>query len=80
MMELVSTWLVMTAVFIILLLLFRNVVISTGQVTKLAGGGSSSFKDLTDENVFSLEARKEAGTQLRKIQRGDDPDEYGQES
>lgn len=36
----------------------------------------SSFKDLTDENVFSLEARKEAGTQLRKIQRGDDPDDW----
>ena len=36
----------------------------------------SSFKDLTDENVFSLEARKVAGTQLRKIQRGDEPDDW----
>jgi phage-related protein len=36
----------------------------------------SSFKDLTDENLFSLEARKIAGTQLRKIQRGDEPDDW----
>lgn len=36
----------------------------------------SSFKDLTDENVFSLEARKVVGTQLRKIQRGDEPDDW----
>ena len=36
----------------------------------------SSFEDLTDENVFSLEARKVAGTQLRKIQRGDEPDDW----
>lgn len=36
----------------------------------------SSFKDLTDENIFSLDARKAAGTQLRKIQRGDEPDDW----
>jgi len=36
----------------------------------------SSFKDLMNENVFSLEARKIAGTQLRKIQRGDVPDDW----
>ena len=36
----------------------------------------SSFKDLTDENVFSLEARRVAGTQLRKIQRSDNPDDW----
>ena len=27
----------------------------------------SSFKDLLDENIFSLEARRVAGTQLRKV-------------
>jgi phage-related protein len=36
----------------------------------------SSFKDLMDENHFSLEARKIAGVQLRKIQRGDEPDDW----
>lgn len=36
----------------------------------------SSFKDLTDDNIFSSEARKVAGQQLRKIQRGDEPDDW----
>ncbi len=36
----------------------------------------SSFKDLLDENIFSLEARRVAGTQLRKVQRGDEPDDW----
>jgi len=36
----------------------------------------SSFKDLLDESIFSLEARKVAGTQLRKVQRGDEPDDW----
>ncbi len=36
----------------------------------------SSFKDLTDDKTFSSDARKEVGRQLRKIQRGDDPDDW----
>ena len=36
----------------------------------------SSFRDLLDENIFSLEARRVAGTQLRKVQRGDEPDDW----
>jgi phage-related protein len=36
----------------------------------------SSFKDLVDGNIFSLEARKVAGTQLRKVQRGVEPDDW----
>ena len=41
----------------------------------LAWAGSS-YKDLTDDNVFSLEARKVARKQLRKAQRGDEPDDW----
>jgi phage-related protein len=41
----------------------------------LAWAGSS-YKDLTDEDIFSLEARKVAGNQLRKVQRGDEPDDW----
>ncbi|MEY3200734.1 MAG: hypothetical protein RIR70_284 [Pseudomonadota bacterium] len=36
----------------------------------------SSFKDLTDDDIFPMEARKVAGQQLRKIQRGDEPDDW----
>jgi phage-related protein len=36
----------------------------------------SSFKDLTDDDIFPLEARKVAGKQLRKVQRGDEPDDW----
>ena len=36
----------------------------------------SSFKDLMDEHTFSTDARKEAGRQLRKVQRGDEPDDW----
>lgn len=31
---------------------------------------------MLDESIFSLEARKVAGTQLRKVQRGDEPDDW----
>lgn len=41
----------------------------------LAWAGSS-YKDLTDDDIFSLEARKVAGKQLRKVQRGDEPDDW----
>ena len=41
----------------------------------LAWAGSS-YKDLTDDNIFSLEARKVAGKQLRKVQCGDEPDDW----
>ena len=34
------------------------------------------MKDLKDEGVFPLEARLTAGRQLRKLQRGDDPDDW----
>ncbi len=36
----------------------------------------SSFRDLTDDDIFSLDARKVAGKQLRKVQRGDEPDDW----
>ena len=36
----------------------------------------ASFKDLMDDDIFSLDARKVAGTQLRKVQRGDEPDDW----
>ncbi len=36
----------------------------------------TSFKDLMDDDIFSLEARKVAGSQLRKIQRGDESDDW----
>ncbi len=36
----------------------------------------ASFKDLMNDDIFSLEARKVAGSQLRKIQRGDEPDDW----
>lgn len=41
----------------------------------LAWAGSS-YRDLTDDDIFSLEARKIAGKQLRKVQRGDEPDDW----
>ncbi len=43
---------------------------------KLIDWRGSSLKDLLDESIFSLEARKIAGTQLRKVQRGDEPDDW----
>lgn len=36
----------------------------------------SSLKDIKDEKVFSLEARKEAGHQLSQVQMGLDPDDW----
>lgn len=36
----------------------------------------SSYKDIKDENVFTLNARSEAGYQLNKVQSGDDPDNW----
>lgn len=42
---------------------------------QLAWAGSS-YKDLTDDDTFPMEARKVAGQQLRKIQRGDEPDDW----
>lgn len=41
----------------------------------LAWAGSS-YKDLTDDDIFPLAARKVAGKQLRKVQRGDEPDDW----
>ena len=41
----------------------------------LAWAGSS-YKDLTDDDIFPLDARKVAGQQLRKVQRGDEPDDW----
>ncbi|MEN9480681.1 MAG: hypothetical protein RLZZ298_2076 [Pseudomonadota bacterium] len=38
---------------------------------QLAWAGSS-LKDLLDDDIFSLDARKVAGQQLRKVQRGDE--------
>jgi phage-related protein len=35
-----------------------------------------SFRDLMDDHIFSLEARKVAGQQLRKVQRADEPDDW----
>jgi len=42
---------------------------------ELAWAGSS-YKDLTDDNIFTFDARKVAGQQLRKVQRGDEPDDW----
>lgn len=36
----------------------------------------SSLKDLTDEDIFPLGARKEAGYQLNQVQHGLDPDDW----
>lgn len=36
----------------------------------------TSFKDLCDEEIFPTDARRVAGFQLRKVQRGDDPDDW----
>ena len=36
----------------------------------------SSFKDLCDDEIFPEDARRVAGYQLRKVQRGDDPDDW----
>lgn len=36
----------------------------------------SSLKDLKDEDIFSTDARKEAGHQLSQIQVGLDPDDW----
>jgi phage-related protein len=36
----------------------------------------SSYKDLTNEKTFSLNARKEAGHQLNQVQKGLDPDDW----
>ena len=36
----------------------------------------SSFKDLCDVEIFPEDARRAAGYQLRKVQRGDDPDDW----
>jgi len=36
----------------------------------------SSYKDIKDENIFTLNARSEAGYQLNKVQSGDDPDNW----
>ena len=42
---------------------------------KLAWAGSS-YKDLTDDDIFTFDARKVAGQQLRKVQCGDEPDDW----
>ena len=42
---------------------------------QLAWAGSS-FQDVLDDDIFSLDARKVAGQQLRKVQRGDEPDDW----
>ena|SRR5690606_34186572 len=36
----------------------------------------STFKDLKDDNIFTQNARKEAGRQLRYVQSGLDPDHW----
>jgi len=36
----------------------------------------TSYRDLTDDNKFPTDARKAAGKQLRKVQRGDEPDDW----
>lgn len=36
----------------------------------------TSYKDITDDNTFTLNARREAGFQLSKVQAGLDPDDW----
>ena len=36
----------------------------------------ASFKDLCDEDLFTPEARREAGHQLNQVQEGQDPDHW----
>ncbi|MFM2408555.1 MAG: hypothetical protein RL358_1297 [Pseudomonadota bacterium] len=43
---------------------------------KLVDWRGSSLKDLLNENVFSVQARNVAGMQLRRVQRGDEPDDW----
>lgn len=38
--------------------------------------GGFVLQRFDDEDIFSLEARKVAGKQLRKVQRGDEPDDW----
>jgi phage-related protein len=45
-------------------------------IEKPIGWCGSSYKDLTDEKTFTLEARKQAGHQLNQIQNGLDPDDW----
>lgn len=47
-----------------------------GFKNKLIDWRGSSFKDLTDEKIFSLNAKREAGYQLRQVQRGSEPDHW----
>jgi phage-related protein len=47
-----------------------------GSKNKLIDWRGSSFKDLTDEKIFSLNAKREAGYQLRQVQRGSEPDHW----
>lgn len=34
------------------------------------------MKDMRDDEIFPEDARRAAGYQLRKVQRGDDPDDW----
>ena len=43
---------------------------------KPIGWRGSSLRDIKDDGIFSLDARKEAGSQLRRVQRGADPDNW----
>jgi phage-related protein len=36
----------------------------------------TSFKDLCDDGIFPIDARRSAGYQLRQVQRGEDPDDW----
>lgn len=45
-------------------------------IDKLIGWCGSSYKDLTNEKTFSLNARNEAGHQLNQVQKGLDPDDW----
>jgi len=36
----------------------------------------SSLKDLCDDEIFPYDTRRAAGYQLRKVQRGDEPDDW----
>jgi phage-related protein len=47
-----------------------------GMFEKPINWRGSAFKDIKDDGIFSVEARKEAGHQLNQVQMGLDPDDW----
>lgn len=48
----------------------------TMKAEKPIGWRGSSLRDIKDDGIFTSDARKEAGVQLRQVQRGAEPDNW----